>query len=67
LGNRCFDWRADPPKFRFWNHALGARGSIAGTTVQCITPQMQVICHTGYTMPEAHQRDMERLKERFSV
>jgi lincosamide nucleotidyltransferase A/C/D/E len=63
-GNGVPEW-GDRPDFRFWKHALAAQGSIAGITVPCITPQMQVVCHNGYAMPESHQKDMERLKARF--
>jgi lincosamide nucleotidyltransferase A/C/D/E len=65
-GNGVPEW-GDWPDFRFWNHALAARGSIAGISVPCITPQMQVACHTGYALPESHQKDMERLRERFDL
>jgi lincosamide nucleotidyltransferase A/C/D/E len=65
-GNGVPEW-GDSPDFRFWNHALAALGSIAGKNVRCITPQMQMVCHTGYDLPESHQKDLERLRERFSV
>jgi lincosamide nucleotidyltransferase A/C/D/E len=44
---------------------LAGMGKIAGFTVQCITPEMQMRCHTGYELPEVQLRDLELLHEKF--
>ncbi len=56
-----------PAGFIFTRQALAAQGMIAGFAVQCIAPEMQMVCHTGYTLPESHVRDLERLHDRFGV
>jgi lincosamide nucleotidyltransferase A/C/D/E len=42
-------------------------GSIAGVEVRCITPAMQVVCHTGYDLPEFQVCDLRLLHQRFDV
>lgn len=46
---------------------LAGTGSIAGVAVRCFTPEMQMLCHVGYELPEKHARDVELLHERFGV
>ncbi len=41
---------------------LACVGPIAGMPVRCISGQMQMQCHTGYTLPERHVRDLELLR-----
>ena len=48
----------------FTREALASEGIIAGFPVRCITPAMQVICHTGYVLPEKQVRDMRLLHEK---
>ena len=40
---------------------LTGTGRIAGHTVHCLSVRAQVQSHTGYELPEAHRRDMDRL------
>jgi lincosamide nucleotidyltransferase A/C/D/E len=47
----------------FTRKDLSGKGMITGSPVQCISAEMQVRCHTGYTLPEAHVRDLELLRE----
>jgi lincosamide nucleotidyltransferase A/C/D/E len=53
--------------FIFTQQELAGVGTIAGVAVQCITPEMQMLCHTGYTLPDTHLRDIELLHERFGT
>jgi lincosamide nucleotidyltransferase A/C/D/E len=47
---------------------FGGRGVVAGMTVRCLSPTVQVLCHAyGYTPVEKDFRDMELLQERFGV
>jgi lincosamide nucleotidyltransferase A/C/D/E len=46
---------------------LAGEGRVAGVPVPCLSPAMQVRCHTGYDLPDAQRRDMERLRERFGL
>ncbi len=64
LGNGIPAWEADEG-FVFKKQDLAGEGRVDGFAVQCITPQMQVLCHTGYELPEPHLRDLERLQEKF--
>lgn len=53
--------------FQFQHKDLAAQGVIAGVEVQCISPHMQLICHTGYELPEAQQKDIERIHAKFGI
>ena len=46
---------------------LAGEGMIAGVAVRCLSPGMQVLCHTGYDLPHEQVRDLELLHERFGV
>lgn len=46
---------------------LGGSGAIAGVSVRCITPAMQVVCHTGYAMPDFQIQDIALLHQRYGV
>ncbi len=47
---------------------FGGRGLVAGSSVRCLSPVAQVLCHAyGYTPTEKDLRDMELLAERFGV
>jgi len=58
-------WEAEG--FAIRQEDLAGKGRIAGFAVQCLTPEMQVYCHTGYTLPEPQLLDLERLRARFGV
>jgi lincosamide nucleotidyltransferase A/C/D/E len=59
-------WEA-PEGFIFRKEDLSGMGVIAGLAVRCITPAMQVLCHTGYELPEVQQRDLQLLHAKFGV
>jgi len=46
---------------------LSGRGSIGGIPVACLSPAMQLRCHTGYELPEYQKRDLERLRDTFAA
>jgi len=43
-------------------NAPTGQGSIAGVLVTCVSRETQIAMHTGYTLPEAHLRDLELLQ-----
>ncbi len=51
----------------FERQDLAGEGMIAGFAVRCLGPEMQVLCHTGYELPDEQARDLELLQERFGV
>ena len=65
-GNGIPAWE-EAEDFVFTRQDLSGQGTIAGLAVQCITPESQVVCHTGYALPEKQARDLERLHEKFGV
>lgn len=43
-------------------------GRISGREVQCLTPEVQMLCHaTGYELDAAHQADVATLGDRFGL
>jgi lincosamide nucleotidyltransferase A/C/D/E len=47
---------------------LTGRGRVAGTSVRCLSPSAQVLCHAqGYVPDENDLRDMQLLHDRFGV
>jgi lincosamide nucleotidyltransferase A/C/D/E len=50
----------DPP-WPFPSSITG-QGSIAGATIPCVSKEAQIAMHTGYTLPEGHQRDLDMLR-----
>lgn len=42
--------------------AFAGRGMIAGTPVCCLSPDMQMITHSGYTLLEKDRQDLRRLR-----
>jgi lincosamide nucleotidyltransferase A/C/D/E len=52
--------------FLFPREDLAAQGVIDGVPVRCISARMQMACHTGYDLPDAHRKDMERLQNLFT-
>lgn len=51
--------------FIFRGHDLAGMGVIAGEPVRCLSAVMQVVCHTGYELPEYQRADLERLRAKF--
>lgn len=51
----------------FTRDDLAGEGRIAGFPVRCLSPEMQIICHTGYDLPQVQRGDLERLRDRFGI
>jgi lincosamide nucleotidyltransferase A/C/D/E len=47
--------------------SLSGEGVITGVSVWCLSPEMQMLCHTGYALPDVQRRDLALLQERFGV
>jgi lincosamide nucleotidyltransferase A/C/D/E len=58
---------AEAEEFVFTRQDLAGEGTIAGVAFQCLTPEMQMLCHTGYALPDEHLRDLERLHQMYGV
>ncbi len=65
-GNGIPAW-ADDEGLVFKREHLAGEGMIAGLAVRCLSPEMQVLCHRGYDLPDQQSRDMELIHERFDV
>lgn len=42
--------------------AITGQGRITGTVVSCVSKETQLAMHTGYPLPDGHQRDLELLQ-----
>jgi len=51
----------------FEKQDLAGVGTIAGFAVQCITPEKQMLCHTGYELTAKQLGDLELLHEKFGL
>jgi lincosamide nucleotidyltransferase A/C/D/E len=65
-GNGVPAWEADGG-FVFKKQDLAGVGLIAGIPVQCITPESQMLCHTGYEIPDKQLHNLELLQKKFGV
>jgi lincosamide nucleotidyltransferase A/C/D/E len=65
-GNAVPAW-ADDEGLVFKREDLAGQGMIAGIAVRCLSPEMQMRCHSGYDLPSVQSRDLQRLRERFGV
>lgn len=65
-GNGIPAWKADEG-FIFWMQDLAGQGLIAGIPVQCLTPEMQVVCHSGYKLPDKQLLDLALLHDKFGI
>jgi lincosamide nucleotidyltransferase A/C/D/E len=63
-GNGIPAWEAQEG-FIFSPQDLGGEGMVAGKVVRCLSPDKQLICHTGYELPEYQLRDLESLYKKF--
>jgi lincosamide nucleotidyltransferase A/C/D/E len=63
-GNGFPAWE-DTEGLVFERQDLAGEGMIAGFAVRCLAPEMQMLCHTGYELPDEQSRDLELLRERF--
>ncbi len=46
---------------------LAGEGMIGTLAVRCLSPEMQMLCHTGYALPDEQLRDLRLLQARFDV
>jgi lincosamide nucleotidyltransferase A/C/D/E len=65
-GNGIPAWEREAG-FQFNPQDLNGEGWIAGVKVRCISPEAQMLCHSGYVMPEKQAPELERLHARFGV
>ena len=65
-GNVIPAW-ADDEGLVFTKEDLAGEGMIAGFAVRCLSPVRQMLCHTGYDLPDAQRRDVDGLHDRFGV
>jgi lincosamide nucleotidyltransferase A/C/D/E len=65
-GNGIPAWDEDE-SFIFAKEDLAGEGTVLGYAVQCITPESQKVCHSGYEIPEKQISDLELLNEKFGV
>jgi len=65
-GNGIPAWE-EAEGFIFNRQDLTGMGMIVGFTVQCITAEKQMLCHSGYALPDKQFQDLELLHEKFGV
>ena len=51
----------------FTTQDLAGVGKIGGEAVQCISPEKQSLCHSGYQLPEYQLDDLELLQAKFAL
>ena len=51
----------------FEKQDLSGEGLIGGFSVQCLSPEMQMLCHSGYELPTWQLPDLELLHQEFGV
>jgi hypothetical protein len=64
-GNGVPVWNVEG--FFFTSEDLAGKGMIAGFAVRCFTPELQVLCHAGYELPDNQLKDMILLHEKFGI
>lgn len=65
-GNYLPAWQDD--ENRVYQPAdLAGEGVIGGEPVACISAEMQIISHTGYTLPDYQVRDLANLRHKFRL
>ena len=64
-GNGMPAWEAGGLVFK--RQDLAGEGIIAESAVRCLSPEMQVLCHRGYELPDEQLRDLELLHGRFGA
>ncbi len=65
-GNGIPAWEDNEGLF-FKKEVLAGTGTIMGYPVKCISADMQVVCHTGYELPDQQLRDLEQLCQKYSL
>lgn len=53
--------------FRYPPEGLAGRGTIAGRSVRCLTPELQLRCHLSYEPDDDDRQDVRLLCERFGL
>jgi lincosamide nucleotidyltransferase A/C/D/E len=66
LGHGIPAWEK-PEGFIFTPQDLSGVGTIASCMVRCMSAENQMICHTGYELPDYQWRDLEHLHQKFGV
>ena len=46
---------------------FGGVGYVSGRRVRCLTPEVQMLCHTGYEPHRASYEDVAALNRRFGI
>ena len=46
---------------------FAGQGNVAGRSVRCLTPEVQVLVHAGYELTEKDYRELFLLRDRFGV
>jgi lincosamide nucleotidyltransferase A/C/D/E len=59
-------WEGDEG-FVFGKEDLAGEGVIGGLAVRCLSPETQVLAHTGYDLPDEQLRDLELLRVKFGL
>ena len=57
----------DGSSFRYPPEGFRGRGYVSGRTVDCLSPETQLLCHTGYTPDADDTRDVLALCRRFAL
>ena len=65
-GNGIPAW-ANDEGWVFTRADLSGEGTIGDTAVRCLSPAMQLRCHSGYSLPESQVHDLSRLREKFRI
>jgi len=65
-GNGIPAWEAEEG-FTYTEQDLSGNGLVAGIEVRCITAEKQMLCHTGYDLPEKQVPDLQRLHDKFGA
>ncbi len=65
-GNGIPAWEAEEG-FTFTKEDLSGEGVVDEISIRCITAQKQMLCHSGYELPEKQVPDLMLLHDRFGV
>lgn len=65
-GNGIPAWKANEG-FILSPQDLSGQGSVNGVGVRCQSAENQMVCHTGYRLPDYQWGDLARLRARFGV
>lgn len=57
----------DGTSFRYPPEGFTGIGSVGGNRFRCLTPEMQMLAHSGYSPDEIDVQDMRLLSERFGI